>query len=100
MVLIVFRGRLRPGVADPELEAVGARMHELATSMPGFVSYKDYASSDGENVTVVEFESHETLAAWRNHPEHLAAQESARVRWFASYRITVADVVRDKTWSV
>jgi heme-degrading monooxygenase HmoA len=100
MVLIVFRSRLRAGTADPELEVVGGRMHDLATSMPGFISYRDYTSSDGESVTVVEFESHETLAAWRNHPEHQAAQEMGRARWFSSYRITVADVVRDKRWSV
>jgi heme-degrading monooxygenase HmoA len=99
MVLIVFRAQLRPGIADPDLEATGLRMHELATRMPGFVSYKDYASSDGESVTVVEFESHETLAAWRNHPEHVAAQDKARARWFSNYRISVADVVRDKSWS-
>jgi heme-degrading monooxygenase HmoA len=98
MVLIVFRTRLRPDLSDPELETTGARMHELATSMPGFISYKDYTSPDGEGVTVVEFESHETLAAWRSHPEHVAAQEKGRARWFTSYRLSVADVVRDKTW--
>jgi heme-degrading monooxygenase HmoA len=100
MVLIVFRARLRPGAADAHLEAAGVRMYEIATQMPGFVSYKDYVSEDGESVSVVEFESHETLAAWRNHPEHLAIQERARTRWFSNYRISVADVVRDKTWSV
>jgi hypothetical protein len=29
-------------------------------------------------VTIVELESHETLAAWRNYPEHRAVQEKAR----------------------
>jgi heme-degrading monooxygenase HmoA len=100
MVVIVFRSRLRPGVAPSEVEATGARMYELATHMPGFVSFSDCTSSDGESVTIVEFESHDTLAAWRNHPEHLAAQEKARAQWFLSYRISVADVVRDKAWSV
>ena len=71
---------------------------ELTVSAPGFVSYKDYASSDGESVTVVEFESHETLAAWRSHPEHVAAQELGRAKYFETYRISVADIVRDKTW--
>jgi len=32
--------------------------------MPGFVSYSQYASPDGEGVAVVEFESHETAAAF------------------------------------
>jgi heme-degrading monooxygenase HmoA len=99
MVLIVFRSRLRQGVVPSQLEAAGVRMYELATRMPGFVCMSDCTSSDGESVTIVEFESHDTLAAWRNHPEHRAVQERARAEWFSSYRISVADVVRDKAWS-
>jgi hypothetical protein len=30
-------------------------MYELGSAMPGFVSYKDFTSQDGESVSVVEF---------------------------------------------
>jgi len=33
-------------------------------------------SADGEGLAVVEFESHETAAAWRAHPEHSGSAES------------------------
>jgi heme-degrading monooxygenase HmoA len=94
MVLTVFRSRLKPGV-EAELEPVGARMYELASSMPGFVSYREYQAPDGEGVAIVEFESEAALAAWRSHPEHREAQARARERWFADYRIQVCEVVRD-----
>lgn len=94
MVVIVFRTRLKPGI-EKEIEEMGGRMYELAAAMPGFVSYREYASADGESVAVVEFESHETLAAWREHPEHREAQAAGRERFFAEYRITVCDAVRD-----
>ena len=94
MIVVVFRSRLRPGV-EQEVERVGARMYELATRMPGFVSYRDYQAADGEAVTVVEFESTETLKAWREHPEHKAAQAAGRERFFESYRIQVCRVERD-----
>jgi len=94
MVVIVFRSRLRPGVDPSPLEPVGARMYELATQMPGFISYKDFASADGEGVSIVEFESLETLAAWRNHPEHLEAQRLGREQFFAEYRIQVCTIAR------
>ena len=97
MVVVVFRARLKPGV-EKEIEKTGARMYELATSMPGFVSYRDYAATDGESVSIVEFESHETLAAWRNHPEHRQAQAAGRERWFSEYRITVCDAVRESSF--
>jgi heme-degrading monooxygenase HmoA len=95
MVLIVFRSRMKSDADEAEAEALGARMYELVNGMPGFVSYSDYTAADGEYVTIVEFESHETLAAWRDHPEHVAAQKTGRERFFESYRITVADVVRN-----
>ena len=94
MVVVVFRSRVNPGV-ETELERTDARMFELAAKMPGFVSYRQYAAADGEGVAVVEFESHETAAAWRAHPEHREAQRNGRERWFSEYRITVCDVVRD-----
>lgn len=97
MVVVVFRSRPRPDLSPEilrELEALGARAAELAPSMPGFVSYKDFTSPDGESVTVVEFETHETLAAWRDHPEHRAVQELGRRAVFAEYQIQVCDLVR------
>ena len=95
MVVVVFRARLRPRVNQEALAELGQRMHELASSMPGFISYKDFAAEDGENVSVIEFDSPETLAAWRNHPEHKAAQERGRGEFFAEYRIQVCTPVRD-----
>ena len=94
MVVVVFRSRVKAGI-EKELEDMDARMADLAAQMPGFVSYRQYASTDGEGLAVVEFESHETVAAWRAHPEHREAQRLGRERWFAEYRITVCDVARD-----
>jgi heme-degrading monooxygenase HmoA len=94
MVVVVFRARVKPGIGK-DYQETGARMLDLATQMPGFVSYREYASTDGEELAVVEFESHETVAAWRAHPEHLEAQRLGRERWYAEYRITVCDMVRD-----
>jgi heme-degrading monooxygenase HmoA len=94
MVVIVFRARLRSDADMEELGRIGARMAELASAMPGFISYKDFTAEDGESVSLVEFESLETLAAWRDHPEHREAQELGRQRFFAEYRIQVCTPVR------
>ena len=80
MVVTVFRSRLRDGVDMAALEALGARMYELASAMPGFVSYKDFAAQDGELLTLIEFESMDTLTAWRDQPEHRVAQQRGRDR--------------------
>jgi heme-degrading monooxygenase HmoA len=96
MVVIVFRSRLRAGAGTDEgLMAVGARMYELASAMPGFASYKDFNAEDGEAVTIVEFDTLEHLAAWRTHPEHKEVQQRGRERYFSEYHIQVCTTVRD-----
>jgi len=97
---IVFRTRLRAEVLGDaalagELDALGGRMYEIASGMAGFMSYKDFAAADGECVSIVEFEDAESLAAWRNHPEHLQAQREGRERFFESYHIQVCVVQRE-----
>jgi heme-degrading monooxygenase HmoA len=64
-------------------------MYELASAMPGFLSYKDFAAADGENLSLVEFRDAESLLAWRNHPEHVAVQQRARLEFMSEYRIDV-----------
>lgn len=94
MIVIVFRSRIREGADMTALEALGMRMYECASSMPGFVSYKDFASTDGEGVTIVEFESEPQLLAWRNHPEHVKAQERGRQEFFSDYHIQICQPQR------
>jgi heme-degrading monooxygenase HmoA len=93
MVVVVFRSKLRPGV-EAEITKTGQRMYELASAMPGFRSYKDFVAEDGENVSIVEFESLETLTAWRDQPEHKVVQQQGRERFFSEYRIQVCTPVR------
>ena len=38
-IVVVFRSRLRANADLPALEAAGMRMYELASAMPGFISY-------------------------------------------------------------
>jgi heme-degrading monooxygenase HmoA len=95
MVVVVFRSRIRESADLGEVGQMGERMYALAAAMPGFVACKDFAAADGENVSIVEFESHDTLLAWRNHPEHAEVQRRGREAVFSEYHIQVCDTVRD-----
>ena len=94
MIVTVFRSRLRPGLGD-EYGALAQRMAEIARTMPGFVSEKDFVADDGERVTIVEFEHAEGLRAWRTNPEHLAAQKLAREKYYVAYHIQVCTLDRE-----
>jgi heme-degrading monooxygenase HmoA len=89
VVVVVFRARIRDGADMEQLGALYARMFELVSAMPGFRGVKDYSSEDREFVTIVEFDTLEQVAAWRDHPEHRLAQERGRKEFLADYRIQV-----------
>ncbi len=94
MVIVVFRSRLRPG-HEAEFHALADEMLKLAKSMPGFLSYKFFVSEDEERCSIIEFDSHENLRAWREHPEHRAAQQKGRESYYVEYTLQVADPVRE-----
>jgi len=93
MVLTVFRNRLRPDAKDyPDM---AARMSELASRMPGYISHKGFVAEDGERVTLVEFESEEAQRAWRMHPEHVEAQKKGRQSFYSEFRLQICSVQRE-----
>lgn len=96
MVVVVFRARVREGADLAPLEAMGKRMYELASAMPGFVSYKDFSAADGETVSIVEFTDEASVLAWHAHPEHRAVQEHGRAAVFSEYRIQVCTPYRER----
>ena len=78
MVIVIFRLRVRDGVVAEELLHLSQKMYELGSSMPGFLSYKEFLAEDGEYIYIVEYASKEALAAWRDDPEHRMAQQRGR----------------------
>jgi heme-degrading monooxygenase HmoA len=94
MVVVVFRSRLTAKAGDDYSE-MAAEMLATAREMPGFVEFKSFKADDGERVSLVYWQNHETMAAWRNHPRHQIAQHSGRAKWYANFRLEVADVVRE-----
>ncbi|HEX2010230.1 MAG TPA: antibiotic biosynthesis monooxygenase [Roseateles sp.] len=88
-LVVVFRSRLRADADLAALEPLGQRMYELASSMPGFLSYKDFSAADGETLALVEFADADTLRAWREHPEHREVQRRSREEFMSEYQIDV-----------
>ena len=93
MVIAIFRSRLRSENAE-EFHELADRMMKLAEAMPGFLAYKVFIAEDDERCSIVEFESHEELLAWRNLAEHREAQRIGRERFYEAYTLHVTDPVR------
>lgn len=87
MIMTVFRNRLNAEY-QADYEKTAARMEALARTVPGFISIKTFAADDGERVSLVEFESRDTMTAWRAHPEHVEAQRQGRERFYSEFSVT------------
>ncbi len=94
MVIVVFRFHAKPNANLEELGALSGEMVALASKMPGFIAVKDFSAQDGEGVVIAEFESLESVDAWKAHPEHVAAQGRGREEFFADYQIQVCSLIR------
>ncbi|MDX2169288.1 MAG: antibiotic biosynthesis monooxygenase [Deltaproteobacteria bacterium] len=99
MVVTIFRSRLRED-ANPLYGEWAARIDALARTMPGFVSVKRFDAADGERVTLVEFADQASHDAWRDHPEHRAAQRIGRERFYSAYRVQVCTLQRQSSFPV
>jgi heme-degrading monooxygenase HmoA len=89
---------------DPDDEATfqdylaeSARLRELLPELDGFYGIERYASEaePGKYLALGFFRDEEAVAAWRNTPAHRRAQALGRHRFFTTYRLRMAEVVRD-----
>jgi heme-degrading monooxygenase HmoA len=99
-VFVLIRTSLRPGADLAAYEAMNARMEALVSQIPGYLGIKGYTSEDGDSVAIAQFESHDALLRWRNHPEHREAQRAGRERFYATYDVRVCTVERAYDFSL
>lgn len=92
MIYGIFRSRLRE--ESDAYRRTAQRMEALAAQMPGFVSLKTFRAEDGERVSLFEFESFETLEAWRVHAEHREAQRMGQEVFYSEYQLVVGEAAR------
>jgi len=69
------------------------RMLALAEGQPGFLGVESAREEVG--ITVSYWQSLEAIRNWKQHAEHLLAQELGRQQWYQSYKTRICLVERD-----
>ena len=95
MVVVTFRNRFAPGIDEQEYGQRAGKLFEIVSAMPGFRGIRSYAAEDGERFSLIEFDSPESLAAWRDHAEHRIAQELGKQQYYAEYHLQICELVRE-----
>ncbi len=80
--------------SDHGYGAMAERMMELALAQPGCLGAEATRDADGLGITVAYFRDQASIAAWREHAEHLVAQRLGRERWYSHYQLRIARVER------
>ena len=93
MVIVLFRSMLT-AEAGSDYAAMAEEMLARARTLPGFIDFKSFSAEDGEHLSVIRWESQETLRAWTDDLRHVVAQRLGREKWYEYFRVEVADVVR------
>jgi len=103
--VIVFRTRLRDGI-KAQYDRHAEDVYQRAIGMTGYVSIKDFTADDGERCAVIEWDSADNLAVWRDDAFHREAQAAGRERYYEQYSLQVCSELRSsrfdaatKTWT-
>lgn len=96
MIAVIFEVRPREGQRSTYLD-IAAGLRPLLEQIDGFLSIERFESlsEPGKVLSLSFFRDEEAVAAWRRMEAHRAAQERGRAEVFSSYRLRIAEVVRD-----
>ncbi len=75
-------------------------MEELASTQPGYLGIESARGSDGGGITVSYWSDEVAARAWKRVAEHAEVQRLGRERWYAGYRVRVANVEREYGFDV
>lgn len=96
MIAVIFEVEPAAGSTERYLE-LAADLRPLLDGISGFISIERFVSMhDPERILSLSFWRDEaSVAQWRQLEAHRAAQHEGRAGVFQSYRLRIADVVRD-----
>jgi heme-degrading monooxygenase HmoA len=94
-VIVIGDLKLRQDARMDEYGELGARMYEIVSGLPGFLSVRSFKAADGEELTVFRFASEEALEAWRTHPEHVETMRRGHAEFYSAGFLQVCKVVRE-----
>lgn len=98
MYAVIFEA-VPAGKGREEYLAIAAKMREFIADQKGFLSIERFQSLVDEKrmLSLSFWETEPDIESWRNQFDHRKAQKAGKERLFESYRIRVAEVVRDYT---
>lgn len=68
-------------------------MVSLAEQQPGYLGHESVRN--GLGITISYWADLESIRNWKQHTEHLVAQEKGKTQWYSRYKTRICKVERD-----
>lgn len=96
MYVVIFEFSVKDGVRDRYFELADLMRKEIS-SQPGFIAMERFESltEDNKVVSISTWQDEASIKNWKHNSKHQKAQAEGKSDIFASYRLRVAEVVRD-----
>ena len=97
MFVALFWGDVRPDWRNDAYGAIGLRMFQRASEMPGFVALHRLDVPDGRELAIAYFETEEAMTAWYNHPDHRVVETLGHREILQDFTIEILEMRRSYT---
>jgi heme-degrading monooxygenase HmoA len=78
---------------DEGYEEMALQMVELAQQQPGYLGVETARNETG--ITVSYWKDLQSIKQWKQHTDHLLAQQFGRQKWYEAYKTRICLVERD-----
>jgi heme-degrading monooxygenase HmoA len=78
---------------DEGYEEMAIKMVELAQQQPGYLGVETARNETG--ITVSYWKDLQSIKQWKQHADHLLAQQLGRQKWYEAYKTRICLVERD-----
>lgn len=96
MIAVLFEATAHPEYKQDYYDIAAELLPEVQ-AIDGFISIERFESTltPGKILSLSFWRDEESIREWRRHAGHRNAQEEGRSRIFRTYRLRVAQIVRD-----
>lgn len=92
MYAVIFRAEINK--LDSHYSEMAAQMRQLAINRYGCKEFTSVTEGNHE-IAISYWEDQEQIKQWKQDSEHLVAQELGKSKWYKSYTVQVAEVIRE-----
>jgi len=92
MYVVIFKAKISK--LDDAYAKVAQRLRDTALSEFGCIEFHTVTENDHE-IALSYWPDEEKILLWKQHSDHVIAQELGRERWYESYSVQVCEIQRE-----